>query len=364
MARTALDRAERLFASGRYAELISLLEPQVPVYRESQRFYYLLGSSCLHAGDPGGASTYLKRAEQLSPANTDTMLALAALSVRRGETERAVEYYLRVLEDKPGDRKARASLGVLRREGSPEGLARLVETDRIERLYPGRRALPAFLVPLALALVVAGAVYLSWPIGASLVEAVSRPRVARPEVAAVTLSRSERDSPVQTGGTFRYVLTEKQALEAFEKAKDSFQAYRDNAAVVEINRLLGSNASPALKEKANSLRAFVGRPDFRTIKDAPSYSDARLDPALYDGCSVSWKGMAANVRRESGAVAFDFLVGYQEKKRLEGLVPATMVGAEVPVDRPLEILATLRFADGALSMDCIAIHEMPQGGSP
>ena len=54
MARTALDRAEKLFASGRFAELVSLLEPQVPVYRESQRFYYLLGSSCLGQGTPAG----------------------------------------------------------------------------------------------------------------------------------------------------------------------------------------------------------------------------------------------------------------------------------------------------------------------
>ena len=33
MARTALDRAEGLFATGRYAELVSLFEPQVPVYQ-------------------------------------------------------------------------------------------------------------------------------------------------------------------------------------------------------------------------------------------------------------------------------------------------------------------------------------------
>jgi len=360
MARTALDRAERLFASGRYAELISLLEPQVPVYRESQRFYYLLGSSCLRVGDPGGASTYLKRAEQLSPANPDTLLVLAALSVRKGDTDRAVEYYLRVLEDRPSDRKARACLGILRRESGPEGLARLVETGRIERLYPGRRKLPPFLVPVLLVLAATAAVYFAWPFGASLVESVVRPKVVRPEVAAVTLSRSERESPVQTGGTFRYILTEKQALGAFERAKDFFQVYRDNAAMVEINRLLGSNASPALKEKANSLRAFVGKPDFRTIKDPPSYADVRLDPALFDGCYVAWKGMAANVRVEPGVVAFDFLVGYQDKKRLEGLVPATATGAEVPVDRPLEILASLRFADSTLSMDCVAIHEMPQ----
>jgi tetratricopeptide (TPR) repeat protein len=370
MARTALDRAERLFASGRFTELISLLEPQVPVYRESPRFYYLLGSSCLRAGDPGGASTYLKRAEQLSPTNPETMLALAALAVRKGETATAVDFYLRVLEDRPGDKRARASLAILRKESSPEGLARLLETGRIERLYPGNRALPRFLAPVAVLLAVAGAIWLAWPLGASLLESASKPRAARPEVAAVTLSRAERDSPVQSGGGFRYALSEKQALDAFEKAKDYFQAYRDNAAMIEINRLLGSNASPAIKEKAKSLRAFVGKPDFRTIKEAPAYAEAVRDPPLYDGCSVAWKGMAANVRpddragAEPGSIAFDFLVGYQGKKKLEGLVPARMSGAEVPVDRPLEILATLRSSAGAFSLECEAIHELGRDASP
>jgi hypothetical protein len=153
-------------------------------------------------------------------------------------------------------------------------------------------------------------------------------------------------------------LTEKQALSAFERAKDYFQGYRDNAAIIEINRLLGSNASAGIKEKARSLRAFVGKPDFRTIKDAPSYADVQRDPYLYDGCAVAWKGMAANVRADSGATAFDFLVGYQEKKRLEGLVPARMTGADIPVDRPLEMLAILKEGDGSLSMDCVAIHEL------
>jgi len=362
MKRTALDGAERLFASGRFAELISLLEPQVPVYRESQRFYYLLGSACLRSGDPGGAAAYLKRAEQLSPHNPDTMFALAALSVRRGESEKAIEYYFRILEDRPGDRRVCACLAILRRDGGPEGLARLIETGRIERLYPGRRALPRSIFPAALVLAAVLGIYFAWPLGQSLLDTLSRPRTARPEVAAVALTKAERSSPVQSGGSFRYALTDKQALDAFEKAKDYFQAYRDNAALIEINRLLGSNASPAIKEKARSLRGFVGKPDFRTVRDAPGYAEARKDPALYDGCSVVWKGMAANVRASPSSVAFDFLVGYQDKKRLEGLVSARTSGFEVPVDRPLEILATLRALEGDFSMDCAAIHELSEGG--
>jgi len=364
MSRTALDRAERLFRAGRFAELVSLLEPQVPVYRESQRFYYLLGSSCLRSGDSGGALTYLKRAEQLAPSNGDTMLALAAISVRKGETEKAIEYYLRILEDRPGERRAAAGLAIIRKEGSPEGLARLIETGRIERLYPGRRVVPRFILPTAIAIAAAAAIYLAWPLGAGIVDAATKSRAARPEVAAVALSKTEIDSPVVTGGSFRYILTEKQAIDAFERAKDYFQDYRDNAALIEINRLLGSNASAGIKEKAKSLRAFVGKPDFRTIKDAPAYADAWRNPYLYDGCSVVWKGMAANVRpdasvgAEEGTLAFDFLVGYQDKKRLEGLIPARIAGADVPVDRPLEILAVIKAGGPSFSLDCAAIHEL------
>jgi tetratricopeptide (TPR) repeat protein len=362
MARTALDRAERLFAAGRYAELVSLLEPQVPVYRESHRFYYLLGSSCLRTGDPGGGLTYLKRAEQLSPTNRETMLALAALSVRKGETQKAIEYYLRVLEDKPGDRRARTCLAILRKEGSPEGVARLIETGRIERLYPGRPRLLRFAVPLAALLVAAALLYFAWPIGRSLAETLLRQRVTRPEVAAVALSRAETDTPVVTGGSFRCILTEKEALASFERAKDRFQAYRDNAALVEINRLLNSNASEGLKAKAKSLKAFVGKPDFRTVKDAPTFADVQRESWLYEGCSVVWRGMAANLRPDdrvgTGATAFDFLVGYQDKKKLEGIVPAAIAGAEVPVDRALELLGLIRVDGASFSLDCSAIHEL------
>ena len=93
------------------------------------------------------------------------------------------------------------------------------------------------------------------------------------------------------------MLTEKQAVGTFERAKGYFQEYRDNAAMVEINRLLASNASAGLKKKANSLRAFVDSrfPDGQG--SAQPMARYQPDPALYDGCYVAWKGMAANVAK-------------------------------------------------------------------
>jgi len=358
MARTVLDRAERLFAAARHAELISLLEPQVPVYRESARFYYLLGSSCLRAGDVGGAGTYLKRAESLAPVDADVLLALAALEIRRGDSKKAVDYYLRTLEARPGDRLASRGLSVLKTEGGPEGLAALVSSGKIVNLYPGAKSLrPIVEKAIVVAAVLVAAVVVV--IAAShLVKNIAESRKPRPEVAAVSLSSAERGSPVATGGEFRYALTEAQVLASFEKAKDFFQSYRDNAALVEINRILGSNASASIKAKASSLKGFVGKPDFRTLKDAPSYADVARDPALYDGCAVAWKGMAANVEARDGASSFDFLVGYHDKNRLEGIAKARIADVAVPVDRPLELLASLSTSKGTICLEVVAIHEL------
>jgi tetratricopeptide (TPR) repeat protein len=358
MSRTALDRAERLFAAGRNAEVIALLEPQVPVYRESPRFYYILGTSCLRSGDSGGASAYLKRAEQLDPASVDIELALAALDLRKGETDKAIASYLHVLDERPGDRVARRALALLKTEGSPDRIAALVRSGRIARLYPGdgraRRAIAMALAAVALACALAALA----PAAIRLVAGLSLGKARRPEVAAISLNDYEKASPVSAAGSFKYVLTEPQALSAFERAKAFFQEYRDNAAIVEINRLLGSNASPSVKQKAASLKAFVGAPDFRTVRDAPSFAELSRDPGLYDGCAVVWKGMAANVREGEASVAFDFLVGYEDKRRLEGIIPASAARGPVVVDRPLEILAVLRSGDGKPRLECVAIHEL------
>ena len=368
MARTALDRAERLFAAGRYAEVVSLLEPQVPVYRESARFYYVLGSACLRAGDHGGASAYLRRAEQLEPSDTDTVLALAALDLRKGDTEKALSAYLRVLDENPGNRLASLGLSTIRKQGAPGELAALARSGKLAKLYPGGRRVPKAVVVGTVAALALAVLAVAAPHAAKLAKGIFAGGPRRPEVAAVSLNASEKAAPVSAGGTFKYALTESQAIDAFERAKSFFQEYRDNAALVEINKLMGSNASRAVKQKAQSLKAFVGAPDFRTIRDAPSFADLAGDPGLYDGCSVAWKGMAANVRPkdaanpDGSALAFDFLVGYQDKKKLEGIIPAAIGQGPVPVDRPLEMLAVIRSADGVPRLDCVAIHELIGGG--
>jgi tetratricopeptide (TPR) repeat protein len=360
MARSALDRASRLASLGRYGELVALLEPQLPLFRDSERYYYLLGSACLHTGDIGGAFTYLKRAEQLEPGDIATTLCLAALYVRRSESQKAIEYYLHVLEVDPKEAHARRGLSLLRKKDFEQELPSLIESGALKRLYPSDRRLWRLIAPIAIVAALCIAGYLLFPLATEAFEGLRESRSARPEVAAVSLSADERRSAVETGGSYRYILTEREALASFEKAKAYFEAYRDNAAVVELNRLLSSNASAAVKEKAKTLKSFVGTPDFRSVRDVPDYASVSRDPTLYEGCAILWRGTAANIDEAGGFTTFHFLVGYVDGKRLEGIVPVSISGekTQIPAGSPFELLGRVRVDGGSLSIDAIAVHTL------
>ncbi len=363
MARSVLDRAAALAARGKFGEAVALLEPQLPIYRESHRFYFILGSACLRCNDSGGAWTYLKRAEQLEPSHRDTLLLIAALHLRRAETQKAIEYYLRVLEEHPGEQLAARSLAFLRRKDAEESIAHLVDTGAFDRFYPRSRGLPRLVVPLGSAILVAAILYFGFPLAKEILSGIMVANSPRPEVAAISLSDAERLSPVETGGSYRFILTEKEALADFEKAKADFENYRDNAALVLLNRLLLSNASGSIKEKARILKGFVRKPDFRTVKDIPDYAVVAKSPELYEGCSVVWKGRAANIVEERGMTSFHFLVGYVDKTRLEGILPVRITGQKtlVPKDAPFELLAIVALDKGNLALDGSAIHELRDG---
>ncbi|MBN1243941.1 MAG: tetratricopeptide repeat protein [Spirochaetales bacterium] len=357
--RRDLAYATRLFRRGRYGKAIAALEPLVVQYRDSRDFHYVLGASCLAMGDSGGAAVHLRRARQLDFRHVPTALALAALHVRRLETDKAVELYLEILSMRPGERRAIRALDFLRANSDPVRLAELAASGRIRVLYPKPDPLAAYGPLVAIALAVALAtlgVPAAFDLGRRLAESA---RPSRPGVTAVELDAADRADPVTTSGGFRYVLTEREALDSFDRAKRLFSEYRDDAALVEINRLILSNASASVKAKAEELRSWSREPDFSNLRDRFTYGDVVRDSALYEGVGVLWQGMAANVEKGAAGVAFDFLVGYDQKRRLEGIVKVSLdFEAEVPVDRPLEVLGTIRGVDGHFVLEGIAFHEL------
>ena len=128
----------------------------------------------------------------------------------------------------------------------------------------------------------------------------------------------EKDLSTQS---YAFVLSNKEINKRYNNALQYFQAHRDNAAQIEVNMILNSDASVAVKKKARLLMGYFEVPDFDTIRDVPSYADVAANPAVYIDCWVNWGGKISNaVTYEDGSYSCDFLVGDETLSKYEGSV--------------------------------------------
>jgi tetratricopeptide (TPR) repeat protein len=342
-----LTKAVRLMKGRNFGKTIQLLESEVLRYRDSFNYHYILASACIRAGDFGGALTYFKRARELRMRDPLVLTGLAALFLRRGETDRAVDFYLETQDLDPNNRIAQKALKVIKENGRPEKLAAWIEAGNLPRLYPPIPKPPFVSIRIVLVLcvfvVIAAAAVVV--IRFNVITLIFKPAVEREGFANAALEREERDAPFQTDdGSYRYILTRDEVLDAYAEARKLFAGYRDEEAKVVLNRILESNAPDGIKNKARLLFSYTKPPGFNTFseKDSFTYAQVMSDPPLYRDCYVLWKGMAANLEILQNSTVFTFLVGYDTRTTLEGQVPV-MFDSAIPVnpELPLKILARI-----------------------
>ena len=349
-----LGEARKLFRARKFPDVIRILEPEVFRYRESFDYFFLLGFSCLQTGDLGGAFSYISRARQLKKDDVNALLGIAAIHLRRHETEEAVKRWLEALENEPTNRIARRGMDLVRRGLTPEKLQEFIDSGRIKSLYPvlASRGFSLLVPAIVLgALAIAAAVIV-------VIRFAPASQQERPGISAVDIP-SNLASLTETGTDFTYMMTEKDVRESFQKAKTFLLAYRDNMAGVEINRILLSNAALPVKQRAQLLKGFITRPSFLTLRDSFPYSTVAAEPALYDGCSVSWRGKIANLKVGKDAIAFDLLVGYEQEKELQGIVPVILsFAADLANGGGIEVLGQLSAQSGKISLKGISVHKL------
>ncbi|GHV65326.1 hypothetical protein AGMMS49587_19400 [Spirochaetia bacterium] len=361
-----LTKAIRLAKRRNYHEAIKTLETEVNRYHGSFLYYYLLAVSCLHVNDYQGALTYFKLARDVKLRNAQVLLGLAVLYLRRGETARAVDFYLEVQEIDPKNRTAAKALKIIRKYAGQDNISAWLESGELPKLYPPLPRLPfsrgRLVKPAAVAL---GAALIAGLI-LTLTGVIHLPgsRGKRPGISGSVLEKADREKPVEIGGAYQYILTQNQVLETYERAFSLFTAYRDEAARIELNRLIESNASEGIKNKCRLLISNMEVPGFDTFnrRDNPGYADVIKEPALYRDCHVIWSGMAANVEKGQSQTSFDLLVGYDTKKILEGYVRVEINQAlALNPEKPLEVLGRIVPISTESGIDIrlegIAIHQ-------
>lgn len=354
-----LEHARRLYRARRFQDVLRLLEPQIFRFRSDARYYALLGLSCLYTGEIGGAATYLGRASQLDDQDPEVLTGLAVVHLRRHEAESAVACWLRVLDLEPGNRIARRGLDAVRRAGA-SAPAELTDPEALRAYLPRmpNRFPWKVLVVVAIVAALAGGGYAALRISTGRLGSSGRPGIEE------ILLPTDRPEVVLPSGSSPITFTERELLRTFSRAKRYLLEYRDNLAVHELNRILLSNASAAVKEKAQLLRSFAQEPDFSTLRDPFPYQEVKRSPLEYADCYVRWSGRTANVSVGETLIAFDLLVGYQEGRVLEGVVPVSVVfSAAIEEGGAYEVLGRVRIAEPAV-IQLAAVSIRPIAGRP
>ncbi|GHT64150.1 hypothetical protein FACS1894110_03250 [Spirochaetia bacterium] len=361
-----LTKAIRLARRRNYQGAITSLEVEVNRYVGSFLYNYLLAVCYLHIKNDKYAMTYFKAARDVKIRNSQVLLGMAALYLSRGQTDRAVDFYLEVQELDPKNRIAVKALKIIRKYAGQDNISAWIESGELHRLYPPLPRLPFSadkLIKPAVAVFASALIACLILILTGLIR-IPGTRGKRPAISGAALERADREKPVEIGGLYQYILTQSQVVETYERAFSLFNAYRDEAAKIELNRLLESNASEGIKNRCRLLVSNMEVPGFDTFnkRDNLSYADVIKEPTLYRDCHVIWSGMATNVETLQNRTSFDLLVGYDTKKVLEGIVHVEFDQAvTLNPEKPLEVLGRIVLISSANGLDIriegVAIHQ-------
>ncbi|MCL2557200.1 MAG: tetratricopeptide repeat protein [Treponema sp.] len=359
-----LAKASRLARAGRHREALGVLQPEVTRYERSFVYFYLLGAVCLRAGEFGSALTYLRLAHEIKPRDARALLGLAALYLRRGDTTRAVDFYLDALDIDGSCRKAKRALRMIRRRAGSDDFPAWLESGPLRGLFP---PIP-FTGPSPRSFaIVAGSVIAFLALGAGIVEArtglvsgLLRQRGDREIPAELVLAWSDRISPLGEAQEGGLSLSPGEAIATYERALSLFSDRRDEAARLQLNRIVESNASEGLVNRALLMLSLLETPGFDTYRreDNVSYAAAWQEPALYKGVHVIWRGVAANASITEEGTNFDFLLGADAPRIVEGMVPVYFQGAVPTPDSAIEVLGRIvqDESTGRIRLEGVAIR--------
>jgi tetratricopeptide (TPR) repeat protein len=357
-----LNKAAILAKRRDYESALKMLKDEEDRYYGSFRYYYLYAVICLYSGSFVEAHENFNLARRLKIKDSSTMLGLAVLYLKRLNTGQAVDYYLDVQEMDPGNKIAKKALDVIRKHSSSEALSDWMTPQQLTKLFPPipGPVINFFTVSKAV-LILTAAFFLVYGI-LMIFNLAPNPfvRDQRPHTEFI-LSSEERNDPVEVGGLYRYILTRDQAISLYDRALALFIDHRDEAAKINLNRILESNASEGLKNRARLLLDNMEVPGFDNFRraDNPTLANVRSEPVIYRDVHVIWTGMATNVEVTDEYTGFYLLVGYDTRRVLEGIVPVIFYSpVAINTERPLEVLGRIVLTSSSeIRLEGVAIHQ-------
>lgn len=358
MPKDTLSIAYKLMSARRFDKAIVLLESNQEIYQKNFEYYIHLATAYLYVGDFGAALRYFQEARKISLTDTRLLLGQAVLFLRRGETDRAIQYYIDILEYDPNNKIALNALDFIKTKGDFDTICRWIDTKKIEQFYPplgiNFSKIYSILFP-----VIAGLLGIFLVI--AFIPKKFVPKGTRQDLSALVLTVEDKRQLKETdlaSGSYKYILTSEEIEKSYLNALMYFESSRDNACQIEINRILNSNASLKVKQKARLLMEYLEEPFFDNIKDVPTYKQVADDPSLYLDCWVNWSGRVSGVEVTDLYYKCEMLVGYDTLEKVEGIIPLSFsVIPTIQTDKAVKVLAKISIDNGKLCLEGRAVYQ-------
>ncbi len=374
MKANVLEQAKTLMRRRKFYFAIKLLEQNSHHYQGSFEYYLALGTSCLYAGDIGNAQKYYQMARGIKINDEELLLGQAAIFLHKGNTKRALEYYLNILDMAPNNETAHVGLNFIRNYHDYTEICKIVDTGEIKRFYPPLGINPDVVrncVFLGLLLGIIASIFI---VKCSPFDKKDKqPSSAASGYEALALNSLEKRAAsgdeLAGGGVTYFVLSDEQINASYTKALNLFKQKRENASLVEVNRILASNASSAIKEKARTLREEIFKdgkthadviPEFSTLKDNFTYEEVNANRVLFKDCFVVWVGKVANIENnEDGSWKCTFLVYNKEFNKFFGFLTVNFLASQPPVneENPIMILGRVKEVNSSLELDGKIVYQ-------
>lgn len=326
-----------------FSRAIDLLESCRETFRQSFEYHVKLGIAYLYVGDSGSAMSSFSRARSIKITDAELLLAQAAIFLQRGEVDRAIDYYLDVLEIDEKNKVASMGLEFIKNYKDFDQICKMVDSGKIEKFYP-----PLGVNPKIIARAITGAVIIAalafFVVHFNLVGRALNTKKALPEtLKSYTLLNSEKLD-----------LT-KADQDLYQEALNAFQAGRYNHSRSYLNRvLLSSDATRAVKDKALSLKKYTPDSSFEALlnqqlRDNIEYQEVAAAPQAFKDCFVVWRGRIANYKKSEAETAFDLVIGEDSLKVIYGVVKVKFEGAQnIDDERPIEVFGKVDIGDAGL----------------
>ena len=315
----------KYYRKKKYEKAIYFLEKALTERKDDPEVYLFLGYASLKTGDVEGARRYFRGGLLIREKDPGLLKGLAYVYLGDERVEDAISLWGEVLEQNPKDRMVKRSLEKLREAEDVGTFIKNMKVDDflITRLPFLARFKPYLLgIGISAGIVLIGLVFYLTPLYNRALQHFY------PEIVKLKQINLPEETPItrESATDALYSFSEDEVKASFVRIKRYIYRGKMNTAMIALNKIMLSNASPAVKERFALLYTFINPPDPLSIDYNPRLFEIVKEPQAYRGVYVVWKGKIANLQKREKGITFDLLVSYEDEDTIEGMVHVSIDG--------------------------------------